>query len=103
MEADIQCIKTMLIELLETNRMTFQNHSEEAIMSAREVAQFLKLDLNVIYGKCADGQIPHFKMGKLYKFKKSEILEWVKKQEGSCPFSVDDYVERYLQKSQLKR
>jgi hypothetical protein len=41
-------------------------------------------------------------MGKLYKFKKSEILEWVKKQEASSPFSVDDYVERYLQKNQLK-
>ena len=64
--------------------------------------EFLKLDLNVIYTKCGDGQIPYFKMGKLYKFKKSEILEWVKKQDASSPFSVDDYVERYLQKNQLK-
>ena len=102
MEADIQHIKSMLSELLDISRMAFQNHSEEKIMSAKEVAEFLKLDLNVIYTKCGDGQIPYFKMGKLYKFKKSEILEWVKKQEASSPFSVDDYVERYLQKNQLK-
>jgi excisionase family DNA binding protein len=67
----------ILSELLDISR-AFQNHSEEKVMSAKEVAEFLKLDLNVIYAKCADGQIPHFKMGKLYKFKKSEILEWVK-------------------------
>jgi excisionase family DNA binding protein len=102
MEADIQHIKSMLGELLNITRMATQNHSEEKIMSAKEVAEFLKLDLNVIYTKCADGQIPHFKMGKLYKFKRSEILEWVKKQDACSPFSVDDYVERYLQKNQLK-
>jgi excisionase family DNA binding protein len=102
MEADMQHIKCMLSELLDISRMSFQNHSEEKIMSAKEVAEFLKLDQNVIYAKCGDGQIPYFKMGKLYKFKKSEILEWVKKQDASSPFSVDDYVERYLQKNQLK-
>jgi excisionase family DNA binding protein len=102
MEADIQHIKTLLTELLDTTRMTLQNHSEERIMSAKEVADFLKLDLNIIYSKCANGEIPHFKMGKLYKFKKSEILKWVQQQEGSSPFSVDDYVERYLQKNLLK-
>lgn len=102
MEADIQHIKTMLGELLDSTRMAFQNHSNESIMSAKEVADFLKLDINVIYAKCTKGEIPFFKMGKLYKFKKSEIVEWVRKQESSSPFSVDDYVERYLQRNVLK-
>ncbi|WP_315817969.1 hypothetical protein [Paraflavitalea speifideaquila] len=57
----------------------------------------------MIYTKCCDEKMPYFKMGKLYQFKKSEILEWVTKQDAGSPFSVDDYVERYLQKNQLKR
>lgn len=102
METDIRHIKTMLSELLDNTRAANNDQPEERIMSAKEVAGFLKLDLNVVYAKCANKQIPHFKMGKLYKFKKSEILKWVEKQQGGESFSVDDYVDRYLQKNQLK-
>jgi hypothetical protein len=102
METDIRHIKTMLSELLDNSRVTTQDQREERIMSAKDVAGFLKLDLNVVYAKCASKQIPHFKMGKLYKFKKSDILKWVEKHEGNASFSVDDYVDRYLQKNQLK-
>jgi hypothetical protein len=65
-----------MAEKIYLKRMKTQNHSDEKIISAKKVAEFLKLDLNVIYIKCADWQIPYFKMGKLYNCKKSEILEW---------------------------
>ena len=102
MESDLAQIKSLLSELSDVIRVGFQHHSSESIMSAKEVADFLKMDINVIYSKCSKGEIPFFKMGKLYKFKKTEVLEWMKKQESNSPFSVDFYVDRYLQMNTLK-
>lgn len=102
MESDIQQIKSMLSELLDLSKGAFQSHAHENIMSAKEVADLLRLDVNVIYGKCSKREIPFFRMGKLYKFRKSEILEWVKRQDNSAAFSVDDYVNRYLQANTLR-
>lgn len=78
METEIRQIKMMLNELLEITKAAFQSHAQENIMSTKGGADFLRLDINFIYAKCAKGEMPHFKMGKLYKFKKSEILEWLK-------------------------
>lgn len=72
------------------------------IMSVKELADFLRLDANTIYSKCAKGEMPHFKMGKLLKFKKSEILDWVKGLENGSDCSVDEYVNRYMQQKIFK-
>lgn len=97
MEADINQIKTKMAELLDLSKGAFQSHTRENIMSAKEAADLLRLNVNVIYSKCSRSEMPFFKMGKLYKFKKSEVLEWVKRQGENDAFSVDDYVNRYLQ------
>ncbi len=55
-EADLAQIKTLLTELSNITRVGFQYHSNESIMSAREVADFLKLDINIIYPKCTKGE-----------------------------------------------
>jgi excisionase family DNA binding protein len=101
-EADLLRVKTMVEELLELVKSSMQDHSTERILSAREVADLLKLDINVIYARCARGEMPYFRMGKLYKFRKSEVLAWIRKQDSSSPFSVDDYVNRYLQEHALR-
>ncbi|MGF6851104.1 hypothetical protein QFZ51_006339 [Chitinophaga sp. W3I9] len=49
MESDIQQIKGMLSELLDLSKGAFQSHAHENIMSAKEVADLLRLDVNVIY------------------------------------------------------
>jgi excisionase family DNA binding protein len=102
METELQQIKGLLTELLVIAKAKKVALETDGILSAREVADLLKLDINLIYTKCGKGEIPHFKMGKLYKFKKSEILKWMQSQETTSPFSVDDYVDRYLQGHTLK-
>lgn len=102
MESELVYIRRLLEEIKDTMTVAFQNHTEETIMSAKDLADFLKMDISLIYSKSAKGEIPHIKLGKLYKFKKSEILEWIKRQEKSSVFSVDDYVERYLQTNSLR-
>ncbi|TXJ28072.1 MAG: DNA-binding protein [Chitinophagaceae bacterium] len=102
MEENIAVIKQMLEILL--NKQISQPISEEGkgILNVKQVAQFLGLDANVIYAKCSKGDIPYFKIGKQYRFKKSEIIKWVEGQKGSPGFSVEDYVDRYMQEHVLK-
>ena len=45
------------------------------IMNIDEVAKYLRMHPHTVYKLCHEGQIPHSKMGKQYKFKKSAIDE----------------------------
>jgi excisionase family DNA binding protein len=75
---------------------------DKVIMSVKQVAQFLGVVINIIYVKCAKGDIPYFKIGKQYRFKKEDILNWVKEQNECPEFCVDDYVNKYMLKHVLK-
>jgi len=101
-DENIAAIRWMLEELL--NKQVVQPAAEEdkGIMSVKQVAQFLGMDANVIYAKCAKGDIPYFKIGKQYRFKKADIMKWIKGQKEELGFSVDNYVDRYMQEHILK-
>lgn len=47
-------------------------------LTAEEVAAYLKVDIMTIYRLAKEGRIPAFKIGHLWRFKKSEIDEWFK-------------------------
>jgi excisionase family DNA binding protein len=101
-EDNVAAIKRMLEELLSSAALQSVKSDENEIMSVKQVAQFLGLDVNMIYLKCSKGDIPYFKIGRQYKFKKPEILNWIKEQKDHPDISVDDYVDRYMQKHILK-
>ena len=100
-EAELKEIKRIL--LVRDGKPEVYNNIEknEEILSAKEVANMLHCTLQAVYGKCAQGGLPHIKMGKSYKFRKSEILSWIRQQKTNG-FSVDGYVEHYLQTHILK-
>jgi excisionase family DNA binding protein len=102
MERDIKYIRSLVEQMHETLKMTLQSHADERIMSAKEVADFLNIDINLIYSKCSKGELPFFKAGKLIKFKKTEIITWMRKQNRTDPGSIDSFVHSYLQKTKLK-
>jgi excisionase family DNA binding protein len=54
---------------------------ENDIMTIDEVAKLLKLKLKTAYHLSAKGDIPGFKVGGYWRFRKSEIEKWIKKQE----------------------
>ena len=98
-ESQLAEIKKMLSQMLTTNKS--KELIEEPLMNVKEVAAFTKIDSSVIYQKCAAGEIPYLKIGKLYKFKKEDILRWLKtKQEKKI--DVEAYVNNYLQKHLMK-
>lgn len=51
------------------------------ILTMDEVANYLKLKLKTAYALAARGDIPGFKVGGSWRFRKSEIDRWIKEQE----------------------
>jgi excisionase family DNA binding protein len=49
---------------------------ENKIMTAQEVAQYLRLDVTTIYRLAQAGGIPAVKVGRAWRFKKELIEEW---------------------------
>jgi excisionase family DNA binding protein len=59
----------------------------EEILTIREVAEFLKVTERTIYRLAADSQIPAFKVGGSWRFRKAELIQWMSEQSraGSDP------------------
>ena len=100
-EMDLQLIKSMLKEVL-TNQSKGPTVSGERIMNVNEAVEFLGVEKHVLYAKSASGEIPCFRIGKLYKFKRSELIQWMDAQGMNQRLDTDDYVNRYLQMNILK-
>lgn len=56
------------------------NNNNEELLTAKEISAYLSLHLHTIYNWVYARRIPYYKVGKSLRFKKSEILEWAKKQ-----------------------
>lgn len=102
LEEEIVVIKKMLSEILNRNTVGSKDPNLNEIMTVKQLADLINFDLNVIYAKCVKGEIPYFKIGKQYRFNKIDILNWIKTQKSQSAFSIDSYVDRYLQKHELK-
>jgi excisionase family DNA binding protein len=100
-EKHVDDIKMLLKELLNKKSENTET-TKDGIMSVKQLGAFIGFDVNTIYAKCAKGEIPFFKIGNQYRFNKDEILKWIQDQKDESEFSVDNYVERYLQKNVLK-
>ncbi len=56
--------------------------TEDQLLTAEEVARFLKVPLSWVYERCRarpSDQLPHFKLGKYLRFKKSDLLHYMEK------------------------
>lgn len=99
---ELATVKKTLVEVLRKQGQGIQEGCSDEIMTVKQLSQYLGLDPNVIYAKCAKGDIPYFKLGKGYRFKLMEIKTWVEKQKELPDISVDAFVEDYLQSHKFK-
>jgi excisionase family DNA binding protein len=53
---------------------------ENDIITIKEVADYLKLKEKTAYALVARGEIPGFKVGGSWRFRKSEIEKWISQQ-----------------------
>lgn len=71
-------------------------------MNVKDVARFLEVETAVVHAACNKGEIPFLKVGKLYKFKKADVLKWLEKDKNNKILDAEEYVDKYLQKNILK-
>ena len=61
------------------------------IMTMKELADYLKIAEKTAYRFASDKKIPGFKVGNAWRFRKSEIDNWIKKQEKTKQKNYDKY------------
>jgi excisionase family DNA binding protein len=92
-ENEVHQIKLLCLQLLSgQTKETVEN--EEIFMNVKDVARFLKVETGVVYAACSKGEIPFLKIGKLYKFKKTDVLKWLEKEKQHKVVDVDAYVSK---------
>ena len=78
---DIKAIVTELLEMLKPLlRGNAKSVKSETILDVEELANYLKVDTSWVYKQVSLRNIPHFKIGKYPRFKKSEIDKWINKK-----------------------
>jgi len=50
------------------------------ILTIREVAELLKINEKTAYRLAADGKIPGFRVGGSWRFRRSDIDQWIEEQ-----------------------
>jgi excisionase family DNA binding protein len=54
---------------------------EETFFTVQELAQYLRMKPITIYKHASKGELPGFKVGASWRFKKSSIDKWIEEQE----------------------
>ena len=54
---------------------------DSKIMTIKDVADYLKIKDKTAYALAAKGALPGFKVGGSWRFRKSEIDQWIMQQE----------------------
>jgi len=56
------------------------NTGEEAILTIKQVAEYLKVTERTIYRLAAAKEIPAFKVGGTWRFRKADLEQWIAQQ-----------------------
>lgn len=61
------------------------SNENEQLMSLSQVAEYLQVAERTVYLWAQAGDIPSFKLGNLWRFRRTEIEEWIEQQRESTP------------------
>jgi excisionase family DNA binding protein len=50
-------------------------------MTAGEIAEYLRLPRSTVYKLAQEGRLPGFKVGRLWRFRREAVMQWVREQE----------------------
>ena len=60
--------------------------AKEALCTAQEIAAYLSCSISTVRRLAADGKIPHYRLGKIVRFRRSEVDAWLAYyREGELP------------------
>ena len=55
---------------------------DKEILTLKELCELLQLHQNTVYKLARRGEIPHFRIGSGWRFRKSELLQWIEIKGG---------------------
>ena len=67
--------------ILPVNRHPRGPSKTESVLTLRDVADMLKLSEKSIYRRAQRGEMPAFKVGGTWRFKRDDIDEWIERQK----------------------
>ena len=53
------------------------NEDNNKLLEAKDVAEMLNVKLTTVYTWALEGYLPAFKFGKLVRFRRNDVLEWI--------------------------
>jgi excisionase family DNA binding protein len=66
------------MEKTQMNELKVVNSKDDAeILNAPEVAALLGVSIDTVYSWTMRKAIPHFKLGKMLRFNKAEVIQWL--------------------------
>jgi excisionase family DNA binding protein len=57
-------------------------HMEKTFLNAAQLCEYLNLKPSTVYLKVATGDLPHYRIGRLIRFRKEEIDAWMERHLG---------------------
>jgi len=67
--------------------VTGQDLEKDRLMTLQQVAEYLQIKERTIYGWAQKGQIPSFKLGNVWRFKREDIDLWIEERKRDTPRS----------------
>jgi excisionase family DNA binding protein len=65
----------------------------ENLLTASEVAQYLKVQIETVYNLIRKAGLPAAKIGGQWRFREAELAQWVEAQRSSGPQSLSESTE----------
>jgi PTS system nitrogen regulatory IIA component len=56
--------------------------TEDSLMSVRDVAEYLNVNISTVYQWSQHGQMPAMKIGNLWRYRRSDIEEWLNQRRS---------------------
>ena len=94
-------IEQLLIEL-KAKQINGNPRPAEIFMNVQQVAEYLSLSVQTIYGLTSRLEVPTIKKGKRLYFKKAEIDEWLLKGRRKTKGEIIEQVHNYLIRNKRK-
>ncbi|HEL5054230.1 methylation-associated defense system helix-turn-helix domain-containing protein MAD1 [Achromobacter xylosoxidans] len=66
------------------------NEQSDEILTLEEVAAYLKAGRRTVYRLAAEGKIPAFKLGGTWRFRRTELDQWIAARIGTQSKSIAD-------------
>ena len=70
------------------------NEASDEILTIDEVAAYLNAGRRTVYRLAANGQIPAFKLGGTWRFRRTELDRWIASRIDTHGHSKSDGVEK---------